>query len=293
LNGSIAEKIKKFKARLEEPDPEKRVYGASMAAKVTKCLDNYRDLLQKFATVEERVAEKYVDFAVQQAAVKAEEERKIHEAEQERLRREEEEKRRLDEIEAERARKAAEAAAQEEKERHQMYLRRQERERTNHHSKEEEARKEIEFTEKRVREKLEEDMHMRLKKEGAREEKRRRLGNLVEQHKQVKQKGEQQLVAEAIAASLKEANSWSHAEKPKEDTPQPSNTNVATTETSVPSDTQETSMDLPPAADLETEEMLIQQAIELSLQLSTTATQLATQSNTRAKDNTPEGAPQS
>ena len=48
---------------------------------------------QKFATVEERVAEKYVDFAVQQAAVKAEEERKIHEAEQERLRREEEEKR--------------------------------------------------------------------------------------------------------------------------------------------------------------------------------------------------------
>ena len=47
-----------------------------------------------------------------------------------------------------------------------------------------------------MREKLEEDMHMRLKKEGAREEKRRRLGNLVEQHKQVKQKGEQQLVAE-------------------------------------------------------------------------------------------------
>ena len=46
LMGPVTEKVMKFKARVEEPDPEKRTYGPSMEAKVRKCMQDYEELLQ-------------------------------------------------------------------------------------------------------------------------------------------------------------------------------------------------------------------------------------------------------
>eukprot|EP00668_Euglena_longa_P006383 GGOE01007600.1.p1 GENE.GGOE01007600.1~~GGOE01007600.1.p1 ORF type:complete len:331 (-),score=86.71 GGOE01007600.1:1120-2112(-) len=285
LVGNLAEKLQKFKARVEEPDPLKRTYGAAMEVKVRKMIEDYEKLMQRFTQTAEEVATNYKVFSAEKVKCEQEELMKQREEKEAQKQIQEKEERQRQEAQQVRLHQLQEAALKELELQQEIFFRRQERERAASSQKEVEGRQAIEALKAAEWQRIEEDLAIRRKREEARDEKRRRLGAILEQHRQVKEKGEQQLIAEAIANSLEES-------KPAE----PVVTMDVSPDGSVPSDEADAmdvdaqshreakpEQDVPPAADLETEEMLIKQAIELSLQLSAVASHH--QGNSRADKN--------
>jgi len=261
LEEEISLKINRFRSRLEDPDPSKRTYGPTMEVKVKDCLKKFDELQQRVERVRAELTENYSGCPKPDqesppllAKATVDEEAKLQEYA--------ERKREKEEAELLRIRKIQETVLQETIQQREIFLRRQERERVQWAQRELEARQAVDLLRQQDMRQLQEQIATRRKKEEARDEKRRRLGNILEQHRQVKGKGEKQLIAEAIALSLREATK-------EEQLDQDAASSESKAETAEPeSQKKKEPAGPPPPSDLETEDMLIKKAIELSLQFS-------------------------